>query len=242
MSSNSELENSKMVGLARALADPLRLQILEALMAEPASVSELVELSGSSQSNVSNHLSVLRSSGLVRFTSMGRQKMYELAGVQAARLVESLVALSGGLAPARSVSSGISLARTCYDHLAGKLGVALFDALVAADALVNPETVDGKVGRDRGSVSLGPAAEPLFQRLGIEISEVRRERRTFASYCIDWTEHRPHLSGALGAALWRRFLQEGWVARRPGSRGVILTAGGKQQLDSMLGLEFEAAP
>jgi len=240
MSSESESNESKMVELARSLADPLRLAILEQLMGGPATVSELVALSGSTQSNVSNHLAVLRDGGLVRASSLGRQKVYELSGASVARLVEALVAVSGGLSPARPTTAGIAQARTCYDHLAGRLGVALFAALVNRSAIEPPAPTDAEVGRDRGALALGPDGEGVFRALGVEIDEARRERRNFASYCIDWTERSPHLSGALGAALWRRFLETGWVVREPGTRGVIVTRSGKGQLRRLLAIDVDS--
>lgn len=229
-----------MAELAKALADPLRLALLEQLMVGPATVSQLVAVIGATQPNVSNHLAVLREGGLVASANLGRQKIYELAGPSVAQLVEALVSVSGGVAPARRVSARIAEARTCYDHLAGRLGVALFDALVLREALVAPVVTDSSAGRDRGEIALGPRAEGVFATLGVDFAGARRERRSLASYCIDWTERRPHLSGALGAALWRRFLEEGWLVREPGTRGVVITQRGRTRLRALLGLSLSA--
>src|SRR5207302_5208639 len=127
-------------------------------------------------------------------TRRGRHVIYELHDPAVARLVESLGQIGG--APARTVKSvPIARARTCYDHLAGRLGVAVFRTLVARDAVKAPKDVPG-------DVALGPHADVVFGKLGVKMDEVRQERRRFATACLDWTERQPHLGGALGAALW----------------------------------------
>jgi hypothetical protein len=115
-------------------------------------------------------------------------------------------------------------ARTCYDHLAGRLGVALADAAVAANA-VNDE------------FSLGPRAEDWFGRLGVDVGSLLRGRRPLLRVCIDWTERREHLAGALGAALCSAVLDAGWAARRPASRALSITLLGKTELRE-LGVAF----
>src|SRR5436190_10994787 len=121
---------SRPLAVVQALADPLRLAVLHHLMGGPASVSELMTVAAAGQSRLSNHLAFLRARGLVRTTRHGRQMIYELQDPAVARLVESLGQI--GAAPARTVRSApVAQARTCYDHLAGRLGVALFKALVA---------------------------------------------------------------------------------------------------------------
>ena len=226
--------NTPVLELAQALADPLRLAILQSLMSGPATVSELMSLSGATQSNVSNHLALLRERGLVRATRQGRQMVYELRDASVGQLVESLAQVAGGAGAPVFVQKSAPLvrARTCYDHLAGKLGVALFDALVARGALQAPAA-------SRGPLALGPAAAEVFGAFGIDLAAVRRERRKFAAACLDWTERRPHLGGALGAALWARCVELGWVVRQPGTRAIILTDAGKQGLRDLLAVEVE---
>jgi DNA-binding transcriptional ArsR family regulator len=255
--------NTPVLELAQALADPLRLALLQSLMSGPATVSELMSLSGATQSNVSNHLALLRERGLVRATRQGRQMVYELRDASVGQLVESLAQVAGGagaratngssLPPERGENAGTRFpqapaavgappfvqksaplvrARTCYDHLAGRLGVALFDALVARGALQAPAA-------SRGLLELGPAAAEVFGALGIDLAAARRERRKFATACLDWTERRPHLGGALGAAVWARCVERGWVVRQPGTRAIILTDGGKQGLRDLLAVELQ---
>ena len=223
------------VELAQALADPLRLALLQALMAGPATVSELMAETGASQSNVSNHLAVLRERGLVRVTRQGRQRVYEPRDATVGRLIEDLALVAGTSLTRRGEhqSAPLAQARTCYDHLAGKLGVALYDALAARGAIV-PQTEAVP-----GPVVLGPAAEATFGSLGVDLAPVRRARRHVAASCLDWTERRPHLSGALGAAVWLRALAQGWVLRRPQTRAIVVTNAGRRVFHQQLGIVLE---
>lgn len=222
-------ENTQMVSLAQALADPLRLSILQRLMEGPATVSELMALTGETQSKVSNHLALLRERNLVRATRDKRQVIYALRDASVGQLVESLSAVSG-MTPARIWKSPqVIAARTCYDHLAGRYGVALFEALLDQQAITAPD-------EPRGSIELGPRGDEVFTSLGIDLKAVRRERRRFAFACTDWTERRPHLGGALGAALWARLVEQGWLAKQQGTRATVVTAEGKQQLHQRFGI------
>jgi DNA-binding transcriptional ArsR family regulator len=223
--------------VAHALADPLRLTILQRLLDGSAAVSELVALTGEAQSKVSNHLSVLRDRGFVDVTRLGRQRVYEISDPAVARLVESLAVVAGGSPTKLEESPALARARTCYDHLAGRLGVAIFDALMARGAIAK------SAARHRGPVALGPEGPRIFGRLGIDVDKVRRERRQFATTCDDWTERRPHLGGALGAALWARSVEQGWVVQRPGARVVVITERGRRNFKKRLRLSLDdAAP
>ena len=221
----------RLLEITRAIADPLRLAVLHHLMGGPTSVSELMAVIGVEQSRLSNHLAVLRERNLVRSTRQGRQVIYELRDAAVGRLVESLGQIGG--APARTVKSvPIARARTCYDHLAGRLGVAVFRALVDRDGLRKPKEVPG-------DVELGPQAQRLFGALGLDMAVVRQERRRFATTCLDWTERQPHLGGALGAALWAELVARGWIVRRPGTRTVIVTSAGARGLKRRLGVAVD---
>jgi len=222
--------SSTVVTVAHALADPIRLAILERLMKGPAAVSELVLLSGEGQSKVSNHLAVLRDRGLVNATRLGRQRLYTISNASVGQLMESLTLIAGRGHARLEKSPSLARARTCYDHLAGRLGVAIFDSLVARRAIAQP------AARYRGPVSLGPAGPEVFGHLGIDLDDVRKERRQFATACGDWTERRPHLGGALGAALWARSLEQGWAVHKPGTRIVVVTASGRRGFHKHLGI------
>src|SRR6266567_2095282 len=226
-------EDNQLFTLAQALADPLRLVILQQLMEGPATVSELQSLTGESQSKVSNHLALLRERDLVRATREGRQMIYTLRDASVGQLVESLTVVAG-MIPARLWKSPqLIAARTCYDHLAGRYGVALFDALLAQEAIKEPVEM-------RGEVELGSQGQEIFGLLGLNLSALRRERRRFAFACPDWTERRPHLGGVLGAALWAQFVERGWVVKQQGTRAIIVTDVGKQQLREQLDVVVQA--
>ena len=216
--------------IAHALADPTRLKILERLTDGPAAVSELTVLTGEPQPKVSNHLAVLRERGMVEATRLGRQRVYEVSDPSVAQLIESLGLIAGRDAGRLKLSPPLVRARTCYDHLAGRLGVAIFDALVARRAVRQPDP------RHRGPIDLGPAGPATFEELGIDLNEVRLERRRFATACGDWSERRAHLGGALGAALWARSLEGGWVVRRPSTRVVVVTDRGRRAFHQRLGI------
>lgn len=221
----------KVARIAWALSDPVRLSVMQVLMGGPAAVSELVSATGASQPNVSNHLRVLRERGLVRSERKGRQSIYEIPDASVAQLVESLTAVAGGPQAPVFGSDPMAEARTCYDHLAGRLGVGLYGALVDADALV-------PTGEVRGDVRVGPAASGVFGALGVDPGAVvaGAGRRRFAFACPDWTERLPHLGGALGAAVRERFFEEGWVRRPEDTRAVALTSEGERALRERLGL------
>jgi DNA-binding transcriptional ArsR family regulator len=221
--------------LAKALADPLRLVILQQLMEGPATVSELQSLTGEAQSKVSNHLALLRERDLVRATREGRQMIYTLRDATVGQLVESLTVVAGRIPARLWKSPQLIAARTCYDHLAGRYGVALFDALLAQEAIKEPSEMHGEV-------ELGPRGGEIFAKLGLNLSALRRERRRFAFACPDWTERRPHLGGSLGAALWAHGVERGWVVKKQGTRAIIVTDLGKQKLREQFGIRVEEEP
>ncbi len=222
-------EGNQLFLLAQALADPLRLVILQHLMEGPATVSELQSRTGASQSNVSNHLALLRERDLVQATREGRHILYTLRDPSVSHLVESLTVVAG-MIPARLWKSPqLIAARTCYDHLAGRYGVALFEALLILQAIKEPEAMHAEV-------QLGARGEEVFGKLGLNLSALQRERRRFAFACPDWTERRPHLGGSLGAALWAACVERGWLVKQQGTRAIIVTSLGKQQLWEQFGV------
>ncbi len=214
------------ISIAHVLADPLRLALLDRLMHGEATVGELVSVTEATQPRVSNHLRILRDHGLVVVRREGRQAAYSLAGPTIAELIEALGAVGGSpVRRDRRTDPVLMQARTCYDHLAGVLGVWLYDRLVTLDALRPAESV-------RGDVALGRQAARWFEVLGVE-SLPAGGRRRFAFACLDWTERRPHLGGALGAAVCGEALRRGWVSRIAGTRAVRLTAKGYRELGTL---------
>ena len=189
---------------------------------------ELARRAGVRPATATAHLRRLVDGGLVKVRSQGRHRYHELAGPQIAAALEALAQIAPP-APVRSLrehSAALKLAeaRTCYDHLAGRRGVELRDRLLAADA-VRP--VD-----DRDHVLTGPG-RALMRTLGIDTGRLESGLRLLARSCIDWTQRRPHLAGALPATLTTRFLELGWVSRSQG-RGLRVADDYDQQLASWL--------
>jgi hypothetical protein len=166
----------------------------------------------------------------VRTTRSGRQIIYTLRDASVGQLVESLSLVAGMVPTRHRKSPQLIAARTCYDHLAGRYGVALFEALLQQQAISTPHA-------PRGYIELGLRGEEVFGILGIDLQVVRRERRRFAFACPDWTEHRPHLGGALGAALWAQLVERGWIVKQQGTRATVVTDEGKQQLHTHFGIQ-----
>jgi DNA-binding transcriptional ArsR family regulator len=228
--------------IASLLADDARAAMLLALLREGSalSTSVLAQHARVGLPAASAHLARLMGGGLVVSERNGRSRVYRLAGPHVAQVIEALSAL----APTREVRTldessrlaALRAARTCYDHLAGRLGVALFQALVDQRALA-AVTVTPPVGRrvrsGLGVVRLGPCASDVFERIGVELVGAPQ-----AMACLDWTESRPHLSGPLGAAVCTALLEQGWVLPRPQARALRLSDTGREALRSTLGLEL----
>ena len=219
------LADADLATVGRLLGDTHRARFLLALFGgEELTAGELAARSGASSSLASAHLSKLLEAGLVKAERRGRERHYRLAGHEVAQAIEGVMAIAPAVAATglREVNRGraIQQARTCYDHLAGQLGVSLADALERDRLLAPLEEGWG----------LTPEGERRFARLGIELEELRRQRRAFVRPCQDWTERRPHVAGALGAGIARRFFELGWVQRRPGSRALRITDEGRRGL------------
>ncbi len=224
-------KRSSLIELAQALADPLRLTILQHLIGSAATVSELMAITGEAQSKVSNHLALLRKQGLVRVTRQGRHMVYELRDRSVGELIEAMMAVAGAAPERVRKSSPLNKARTCYDHLAGRLGVSIFESLTRKEAINKPS-------RSENTIELGPTGPDVFSQLGIDLETLYHQRRRFAYACLDWTERRPHLGGALGAELYTRCLEQGWIVKRPGTRIVTVTKSGKSALKKYLHVEI----
>jgi len=221
--------------VAKLIANGPRAAMLDLLMdgqAYPAGV--LAREAGVAASTASGHLGALADRGLVTIERVGRQRRYRLSGSEVAHAIESLSALAptiGVSSLRQSTRAGqLRRARTCYDHLAGRLGVAVTESFVARRAL---REIDG-------AFEVTPSGRSLFEGIGIDLEWARRRKRGFALLCQDWTERRTHLGGALGAAVCDRFIDLAWIRRRPRERSVILTDEGVKRLTA-LGIELEPA-
>jgi DNA-binding transcriptional ArsR family regulator len=220
--------------VAKLIANGPRAVMLDLLMdgqSHPAGV--LAREAGVAPSTASGHLGALADRGLVTIEQVGRQRRYRLSGPEVAHAMESLAALAPtiGISSLRQATKVEQLrrARTCYDHLAGRLGVAVTERLVSGRAL----------RRTGEAFELTRSGRTLLEGIGVDVDGARRRKRGFALACQDWTERRSHLGGALGAAVCDRLIELAWIRRRPGGRAVILTDEGTERLASSLGVELE---
>jgi DNA-binding transcriptional ArsR family regulator len=219
---------------ATAIADPARAAMLDALLdGVPRSAGALAREAGVAPSTASHHLGRLLDAGLVTVAPDGRRRAFRLARPEVAHALEALALVSPPRA-ARTLrratrADAERAARTCYDHLAGALGVAVCDALLAAGALVR----DGD-----DAYALGPAAGEAFAAIGV--TPPAPARRAYARPCLDWSERRPHLAGTLGAAVAETLLARHWVARVRGSRALLVTDAGRAGLRAGLGVDASA--
>lgn len=233
------MEELNIFTITAAIADPVRLSVMMYLMRGEASVTEMINHLEVSQSNLSNHLAVLKNAGLIKATPAGRQKIYELANADVAQLIELLQNLQPTPKKIGEVKP-IQLARTCYDHLAGKLGVGVFNALMAQGAIKFDADEIAKNKRLMAKAVIpGPNASPVFKKLGVTIPQAKDVSRKYAFGCMDWTEKTPHLAGALGAAVCKAFFDQQWVVRKNGSRTVTVTPSGRQALKKLINLDIE---
>jgi DNA-binding transcriptional ArsR family regulator len=211
--------------IAALLGDSTRAVMLDALMdgqARPA--GELARRAGVAPSTASEHLTRLVEGHLLVVEPRGRERRYRLASAEVADVLEALSCL-GSEAPVTSLraagrTEALRAARTCYDHLAGRFGVAVTEALVERDVLRSGD----------GSFELTGDGELFLVGLGVDVAGARARKRVFARPCLDWSERRPHLAGALGAALADAALDQGWVCRRPNDRGLRVTPKGAAEL------------
>jgi DNA-binding transcriptional ArsR family regulator len=219
--------------VAALVGDPARANMLVALMDGRAlTAKELAFAAGVSPQTTSGHLAKLAAAHLLTCVRQGRHRYYRVASPLVARMLESITLVAAIEAPPRHRprsprDDALRLARTCYDHLAGRLGVAIADALVVRQAVVLSE--------DGGEVTADGAAF-FSDRLGIDLAEIPR-RRAFCRPCLDWSERRPHLAGAIGAALAERCFVLGWLERLRDSRAVAITPRGRGALRELFSFD-----
>ncbi len=211
--------------VAALVGDPARASILCALLGGRAlTASELAHAAGVSPQTTSGHLGKLHAARLVALMKQGRHRYYRLAGPQIGHMLEGImnVALEGPprYQPKTRLDEHMRRARTCYDHIAGVLGVGLADRMTARDFLV--------LGDEAGEVT--PAGLTFLDKLGVDLSAARSRRRVFCRPCLDWTERRPHIGGAVGAALAQRCFELKWIERMRDGRALTITPAGRRGL------------
>jgi len=230
---NVETADASACSIAAAIGEPARARMLYCLTDGRARTStELAIVADVSPSTASVHLQRLMSNRLVKVLAQGKHRYYRLEGPDVAAALEALSVLAGGTRNTfvPNTPEPLRAARTCYDHIAGSLGVTLHDRIRAMGWLVDDS-------KDGSSYDLTPRGEKGLQALGMEIDATRALRRRFAFACVDWSERRPHLGGALGAALLKVALKKRWVAQDLDSRILHVTASGRREMQVRFGLQ-----
>ena len=233
--------------VARLIGEPARAAVLMALIDGRAlAASTLAHEAGVAPSTISGHLGRLTDAGLVQVEASGRNRYYRLASAEVAETLESLARLAPPK-PVRSLrqatrAHALRRARSCYDHLAGRLGVALTDALLERGDLVaqrnSSAAADPILGPGRAhAFHLTDAGAEHLAQLGVVIEP--QSRRPLIRYCVDWSEQRPHLGGALGAALLQMLFQHDWVTRGHG-RAILTTSAGEVAMRDHFGVDAAA--
>ena len=218
--------------IAALAGDPARANILSALLDGRAmTASELAYAAHVTPQTASAHLAKLTEAGLITPTPSGRHRYFRLTSAKVAQMLESIGALAidsrPRFRPLSRLAAELRDARVCYDHLAGRLGVLLADAMVRRGYIVL---------EDEGG-HLTDAGTRVLTQLGIDLYDPGLQRRRhMCRACLDWTERRPHIGGAIGAALTERFLALGWIARAKDSRSVTVTKIGERGFRDSLGL------
>ncbi len=216
--------------VASLLGDPARANMLTALMSGKAlTASELASEAGVTPQTASTHLAKLQRGGLVVQRKQGRHRYFQLTGDDIAEVLEGLMGLAARIGHLRTRTGpkdpALRRARVCYDHLAGDLGVQLFDSLEAR----------GQVAVEGESVRLTESGRAFAQEFGIDLAAMGGKRRPLCKACLDWSNRRNHLAGAMGAALLERFYALGWARREPGSRIVAFSPNGERAFAKAFG-------
>ena len=224
------VSTSALAEIGSLLGDPARVNMMVALIDGRARTArELADTAGVSPQTASSHIAKLVAGHMVRVEKQGRHRYHRVASGQVAELIEHMHVMGASRTAPEAPRSGprdpaMRELRSCYDHLAGRIAVEISDRLVLSDKA------------ETGTV-LRMDAESQLSELGIDLKSLVRSRRPLCRTCIDWSERRPHLAGALGAAILIRFRELGWVKPREASRALILTGAGEMGLSRLFGID-----
>lgn len=226
--------NARFAEIAALAGDPGRASMLNGLMDGRAlTATELARLAGVTAQTASSHLTKMTEAGLLLVERQGRHRYHRLASPAVAQMIESIMRIAAPETSVKTVRTGprdaaLRAGRTCYDHLAGHLGVSITDALIDAGHI--------DLGIDAGEVTDSGLA--LFDRAGVDLEAIAKRGRILCRPCLDWSERRPHLAGAIGAALCSHCFDNGWIRRIEGTRAVSVTPNGQRQLRETFGVRL----
>jgi DNA-binding transcriptional ArsR family regulator len=223
--------------IAAAIGEPARARMLYCLVDGRARTStELAMVAEVTPSTASVHLQRLKTERLVKVLAQGKHRYYSLEGASVAAALEALSVLAGGKRNAflPNTPNRLRMARTCYDHIAGTLGVALHDRIQVIGWLADGPGASG----GENAYELTPRGAKAFGDLGMDLEATRRLRRRFAYACVDWSERRPHLGGAVGAMLLQLAVKRKWVVQEPDSRALTITRLGQREMQTRFGLPY----
>ena len=217
-------EGPSIAPIAALAGDPARANMLAALLTGKAlTASELAQEAGVTVQTASSHLSKLESGGLIAGVKQGRHRYFKLANEDVAEMLEKMMGVAARAGHLRTRPGPADLAmrkaRVCYDHLAGEMGVTLFDALVKS----------GRMALKDDTLRITSRGERFFRDQGIDLPSLSRERRAVCKICLDWSQRRFHLAGGLGAALLDSVIASGWARRERGGRTVHFSPEGERR-------------
>ena len=229
-------EGPNIARIAALLGDRARADALTALMTGHAlTATELAAVAGVTKQTMSAHLSKLLDAALVEVDRQGRHRYFRLGNEDVARLLESLMGVAFRTGASRLISSprepALQRARSCYDHLAGEMGVLVYEALLRERVLENPQ-----------APWLTEKGIRWFARIGVDTAALTQRRRSFCRPCMDWSARRHHLAGSLGTAMLSRFCELGWLSRSNQSRAIRITQLGERKFEAILAVRAEGDP
>jgi DNA-binding transcriptional ArsR family regulator len=217
--------------IAAAIGDPVRAEMLTALMGGRAlTATELATHTGITKQTGSTHLRRLLDARLVAMHAQGRHRYFSIANEDVAQLIERMTGIAADASAVRLRTGprepALRKARVCYDHLAGRLAVSMYDRF----------TREGWLHFNQQTLTLTHEGEHSMSRFGIDLDRVRTRRRTLCRACMDWSERRNHLAGALGAAILDRILDRGWAKRERASRLIVFRPSGERAFNDAFGI------
>ena len=226
-----------MAEVAALVGDPTRAIMLDQLMGGRAlTATELAIAASIAPPTASGHLAKLVEANLLAVLKQGRHRYYRLASPRVARMLEGIMEVAAIDMPPRyrprtPRDEALCRARSCYDHLAGRIAVAIADALVAR----------GAVAMDEEGATIAPGGAAILANLGVDVASLpASSKRPVCRACLDWTERRPHLAGSLGAVIARHCFDSGWLTRRRDSRALTITEAGYEGLNRLFAIERAA--